>query len=63
MGCGNTKTVPVTKQENDYDLQQSIDRVQRTWPTVKKIDNLGPKVFAQYVNLFFILNLILKKFI
>ncbi len=52
MGCGNTKTVPVTKQENDYDLQQSIDRVQRTWPTVKKIDNLGPKVFAQYVNLF-----------
>jgi hypothetical protein len=53
MGCGNTKTVPVTKQEPNSDLRLSIEQVQRTWPPIKKIDNLGPKVFAQYVNFFY----------
>ena len=47
MGCVNSKTAPLTTQETDFDLQPSIQRVQATWPTIKKIDNLGPKVFAQ----------------
>ncbi len=47
MGCGNTKTAPMSRQEPDNDLRSAIDGVQRTWPSIKKIDNLGPKVFAK----------------
>ncbi len=46
MGCGNSKTGPLTT-EMDAHLKLSIQQVQKTWPTIKKIDNLGPKIFAQ----------------
>lgn len=47
MGCGNTKTVPRTTPTIDSDFQMKIRRVQITWQNIKKIDNLGPKIFAQ----------------
>jgi hypothetical protein len=46
MGCGNTKTTPLGS-ETDSHLKLSIQRVRQTWSTIKKIDNLGPKIFAQ----------------
>ena len=47
MGCGNTKTSPMHQENHDYDFQRTIENVQMTWPPIKKIDNLGPKIFAR----------------
>lgn len=47
MGCGNTKTRPITQETQEYDLERSIENVQMTWPNIKRIDNLGPKIFAR----------------
>jgi hypothetical protein len=47
MGCGSIKTVSIPTNETSEDFRTVIRRVQRTWPMVKKIDNLGPKTFAQ----------------
>jgi hypothetical protein len=48
MGCGSTKRGPATAvRVPDSDFQTMIRRVQTTWSPIKKIDNLGPKTFAQ----------------
>lgn len=49
MGCGSSTASSSTRSNNDYDFQTMIQTVQNTWLSVKKIDNLGPKTFAQYV--------------
>lgn len=52
MGCGNTKTRPITQENEQYDFQRSIENVQMTWPNVKRIDNLGPKIFARVLHVY-----------
>ena len=47
MGCGSTKATSATMRTNDSDFETMIRRVQMTWPAIKKVDNLGPKTFAQ----------------
>lgn len=48
MGCGNTKSVPMINSiENNSDFQLMINTIQITWQNIKKIDNLGPKIFAK----------------
>jgi len=47
MGCRNTKTTPVPMRSTTSDFEIMIEKVQMTWTTIKKIDNLGPKTFAQ----------------
>jgi hypothetical protein len=48
MGCGSTKVATSTTRTTiSYDARMAVPDVQRTWPNIKRIENLGPKTFAQ----------------
>ena len=51
MGSGSSTTTSTSAPAKDNDFQMMVQTVQTTWWSVKKIDNLGPKTFAQYAHI------------